>query len=180
VIHHYECSRKDAACLFVKTQPVQPDGERFCEDCFADDAVKDADGGDSDLDSGKKARRLVMKLYRDGGGTVAIFGQPRQPGAARSDEGDFGHGKAAVEQNEGDQEGDFHGSIRNNSAPAGHRQRHEGRNPARDEAARRAWFAESMRRLAPKAVMGLANQSGVAVPGGFIRIARNFKYETYR
>jgi len=70
---------------------------------LADDAAQDADRGDAHLHGGEEPGGIGGELERLDGAGIALFGGGFQPDLACREDGEFGHGEQAVEQDQADQ-----------------------------------------------------------------------------
>ena len=98
-----------AAVPAVEAESVLPPLAQRSGQCgFAYDAAEQPDGGDADLDGGKKARRIFAEMQGGLRAFVAFGGTSGKEGLARRDQRDFRHGEKAVENDEDNKNSKFH------------------------------------------------------------------------
>ena len=98
----------DLATPLLDPERLQPDRQGPGEGSFADDAAKNGDRGDSYLYRRQEAIGIIAQLDCHSGRAVSIFGQLGQTSPAGSNQGNFGHGKNTIEQNQGKKYEYFH------------------------------------------------------------------------
>ena len=86
----------------------QPHRQRARQSRFTHDTVEHADGGDADLDRRQKTGGVFAQFDSGGSTAVALIDEFLQPGLAGGDQGNLGHGKQAIETDEGKQYRYFH------------------------------------------------------------------------
>ena len=83
--------------------------EHLGEERFADPAEAEAGESDSELAGGEVGFEILGEMMGEGGGGVAVFGHGLELGGADFNEGEFGGDEEAVEEDEGEDRGEFEG-----------------------------------------------------------------------
>ena len=92
----------------LQPQADQPFTKWLGQGRLAHDAVEHADRGDADLDGGEKTRGIFAQLDGCLCAAIALIDEFLQTRLARRNQGQLGHGKQAIEQDEGEQYCYFH------------------------------------------------------------------------
>ncbi|MNV50185.1 hypothetical protein D3C71_1421820 [compost metagenome] len=112
--HHHQAGGRVAAKRHGNAQCFKPQRQGPSQGGLTHDTVQHANRCDADLDGGEKTRGVFAQLHGSGGAAIALINQLLQPGFAGRDQSDLGHGKQAVEKDEGEEYCYFHtkGALR--------------------------------------------------------------------
>ena len=88
-----------------------PHGQGLCQGCLTKNTVQHTNRGDTNLDGGEKTRGVFAELQRGSSSSIALIYQLLKPCPACCDQRDFGHGKYAVQDDEGDKYRNFHDGV---------------------------------------------------------------------